>query len=305
MAIPNFKETMFPVLKFMADGQIYPKKLIIEKVAKELNISDEERQILLPSKTMYLYENRIGWGLSYMVALGKDKTDEIRQLNLIDRVGRGKYQINKLGIELSKNEAEFIKWCNKVHGKNFMSNSQKTGENLQNNTPDENLNLNLDEINNNVKSEIMDRILHNEPRFFENLALRLLEKIGYGVSVGELTQNGADGGIDGIVNEDILGFSKIYIQAKRFDKGIVGRPEIQKFVGVLATKPTKKGLFITTSKFSNEAVEFASNLQGYSVVLIDGDRLLDLMLKYKLGVQVKEIKEIFAVDNDFFDDENY
>ncbi|MBQ2431427.1 MAG: restriction endonuclease [Campylobacter sp.] len=151
----------------------------------------------------------------------------------------------------------------------------------------------------------MDRILHNEPRFFENLALRLLEKIGYGVSMGELTQNGVDGGIDGIVNEDILGFSKIYIQAKRFDKGVVGRPEIQKFVGVLAIKPTKKGLFITTSKFSNEAVEFASNLQGYSVVLIDGDRLLDLMLKYKLGVQVKEIKEIFVVDNDFFDDENY
>ncbi|MDA3049899.1 restriction endonuclease [Campylobacter sp. JMF_02 ED1] len=304
MAIPHFREMMFPILQFMNDGGEYHKKELEQHIAIHFKLDDSDKNEIYEKTKVFIYKDRVHWALSYMVALGKNKSDEIRKLNLLNRIGRGKYQINKLGAELSKNEAEFIKWCNKVYGKKFMSNLQKSDENSQN-TPDENLNLNLDEINEKVKSELLDRILQNEPRFFENLALRLLEKIGYGVSMGELTQNGADGGIDGIVNEDILGFSKIYIQAKRFDKGVVGRPEIQKFVGVLATKPTKKGLFITTSKFSNEAVEFASNLQGYSVVLIDGDRLLDLMLKYKLGVQVKEIKEIFAVDNDFFDDENY
>ncbi|MDA3047953.1 restriction endonuclease [Campylobacter sp. JMF_08 NE1] len=295
MAIPTFKEMMFPILKFMSDKQIHTRQDTMKFIVDYFKLNNEEKSIMVSSQQMFLYENRASWALSYLTG----------KINLIQRVSLGKYKITELGQKIAKSEKEFEELCNKTYTGKQNPNFKKTAENPQNNTPDENLNLNLDEINDNVKSEIMDRILHNEPRFFENLALRLLEKIGYGVSMGELTQNGADGGIDGIVNEDILGFSKIYIQAKRFDKGVVGRPEIQKFVGVLATKPTKKGLFITTSKFSNEAVEFASNLQGYSVVLIDGDRLLDLMLKYKLGVQVKEIKEIFAVDNDFFDDENY
>ncbi len=306
--IPNFKEMMFPILGFFADGEIHNRADIYNFAARHFKPSQEDMNVL-NKDGQPTFNNRADWALTYMATLGKDKSEEAQKVYLIDRVERGKYKISDLGAQLAKDEKAFKEWVAKVHGKNFFSNLKESSDhsNLNSdNTPDESLNSNLNELDNIVKSELLERILDKEPRFFEYLALRLLEKIGYGVTRGNLTQNGADGGIDGVIDEDALGFSKIYIQAKRFGRdAVVSRPEIQKFVGVLSTKPTKKGLFITTARFSKDACDFVEGLQGFAVVLIDGERLLDLMLRYKLGVQVREIKEIFAVDNDFFDEENY
>ena len=123
---------------------------------------------------------------------------------------------------------------------------------------------------------------------------------------GSSTNKGPDGGIDGIIDEDELGLSKIYIQAKRYKDGSnIGRQEIQQFIGAISNKNTKKGVFITTAKFTKEAQTFTKDSQNFSVVLIDGDRLAELMIKYKVGVQTSQIYEICKIDTDFFEENNF
>lgn len=218
----------------------------------------------------------------------------------INRIVRGEYKITKFGIGLSKDEVKFNEW--------FYGKQDKKSDEIINliddiKTADENLEDNIEIINLNLKDELINEILNKSPRFFENLALELMKKIGYDVGGSNLTQNGADGGIDGVINEDLFGFSKIYIQAKRYDKGKIGRDTLQAFAGALSNKPTTKGLFITTSTFTKEAIEFAKNHQNLSIILIDKDRLAELMIKYEIGVQVREIKKIYKIDIDFFDQE--
>lgn len=162
---------------------------------------------------------------------------------------------------------------------------------------------NFEEINNDLKNELINEILNKDSDFFEDLVLELLKKMGYGIN-SRKTSKTIDGGIDGIIDEDILGFSKIYIQAKRYDadKGsMVSKPKIQEFVGALSDKKTYKGLFITTAFFSKEAKEYAQNLQSHSIALVDRDKLAELLIEYELGVQVKDIKKIYKIDTDFFD----
>ena len=155
-----------------------------------------------------------------------------------------------------------------------------------------------------AKEKILSSILEKEPRFFEYLVTKLLEKMDYGT--GSITNKGPDGGIDGIIDEDELGLSKIYIQAKRYKDGSnIGRQEIQQFIGAISNKNTKKGVFITTAKFTKEAQTFVKDSQNFSVVLIDGDRLAELMIKYKVGVQTSQIYEICKIDTDFFDENNF
>ena len=132
----------------------------------------------------------------------------------------------------------------------------------------------------------------------------ILEKLNY--ETGSLTKKGLEGGIDGIIDEDELGLFKIYIQAKRYKDGSnISRQEIQQFIGAISNKNTKKGVFITTAKFTKEAQTFAKDSQNFSVVLIDGDRLAELMIKYKVGVQTSQIYEICKIDTDFFDENNF
>lgn len=302
MAIPQFTDMMFPILQKMSDGQVYTRKNIADFVVSYFNLTPDECNERIKNGS-FRYIGRSGWAITYLCC-SFFETKNIENAQLIDRIERGKYKINKNGLIIAQSENKFNQWLMSVYKINI---TKKTNKNDDKNkkqelTPEENISSFIDELNNSVKREILNIILDKEPRFFEYLVIKLLEKIGYGT--GQLTANGADGGIDGIIDEDVLGFSKIYIQAKRFDKQSISRPEIQKFVGVLATKPTKKGLFITTSQFSDDAKKFAETLQGYSLILIDSERLLDLMLKYKLGVQVKEVKEIFSIDNDFFDEED-
>ncbi|WP_462104787.1 restriction endonuclease [Campylobacter concisus] len=172
------------------------------------------------------------------------------------------------------------------------------------NTPDDNIDEALCKIKEELKSEILSSILEKEPRFFEYLVTKLLEKMNY--RAGNLTNKGPDGGIDDIIDEDELGLSKIYIQAKRYKDGSnIRRPEIQQFIGTISNKNTKKGVFITTAKFTKEAENFAKDNQNFSVVLIDGDKLAELMIKYKVGVQTSQIYEICKIDTDFFEENNF
>ena len=203
------------------------------------------------------------------------------------------YEITDLGKQILKSkdaQAKFEAWYDEIYKNKSSPSAEILQTATQENTP----------IAQNLKSQILDEISQKKPSFFEYLVARLLEKMSYGVGI--LTKSGTDGGIDGIIDEDELGLSQIYVQAKSW-QGAVSRPEIQKFVGAISDKQTKKGVFITTSKFSKDAEKYAANVQSHAVVLIDGERLAELMIKYKLGVQVRQNIEICDIDGDFFGDE--
>ncbi|MBR3721923.1 MAG: restriction endonuclease [Selenomonadaceae bacterium] len=165
----------------------------------------------------------------------------------------------------------------------------------------------FEQINNVLSSQLIDEIMRLTPPEFERLVVKLLLKMGYGngiVDAGTVTKQSNDGGIDGIIKEDQLGFSNIYIQAKKWDLNQkVGRPELQQFVGALQSEQAQKGLFITTTKFSNSAVEYAKNLLGVKIVLIDGITLTKLMIKHNVGVSIEHTYEIKRLDSDFFTEE--
>ena len=219
------------------------------------------------------------------------------------KTGRGVYEITDFGKQILKSkdaQAKFEAWYDEIYKNKSAPSAEISQTATQEKTPIDVIAETADELAQNLKSQILDEISQKKPSFFEYLVARLLEKMGYGV--GRLTKSGADGGIDGIIDEDELGLSQIYVQAKSW-QGAVSRPEIQKFVGAISDKQTKKGVFITTSKFSKDAERYAANVQSHTVVLIDGERLAELMIKYKLGVQVRQNIEICDIDGDFFGDE--
>ena len=163
------------------------------------------------------------------------------------------------------------------------------------------------QVNATLASELMDEVMKLTPAEFETMVVKLLLQMGYGNGIddaGVVTQQSNDGGIDGIIKEDQLGFSSIYIQAKQWALDqTVGKPEIQKFVGALQGQQAQKGLFITTAKFSSGALQYAENLLGVKIVLVDGTALTRLMIKHNLGVSIEHIYEIKRLDNDFFSEE--
>lgn len=180
-------------------------------------------------------------------------------------------------------------------------------EDLQEGTPQDNLNASMEQINKELSANLLSEIMERSPAFFEKMVVQLLLKMGYGSALedGFVTGCSGDEGIDGIIREDKLGFSSIYIQAKRWaeDKAIV-RPEIQKFVGALAGQGAQKGLFITTGTFTKEARSYVEKQLSTKVVLVDGEKLTKLMIEYNLGVSVETVYTIKKIDTDFFSEEN-
>ena len=180
-------------------------------------------------------------------------------------------------------------------------------EDLQEGTPQDNLNASMEQINKELSANLLSEIMERSPAFFEKMVVQLLLKMGYGSALedGFVTGCSGDEGIDGIIREDKLGFSSIYIQAKRWaeDKAI-GRPEIQKFVGALAGQGAQKGLFITTGAFTKEARSYVEKQLSTKVVLVDGEKLTKLMIEYNLGVSVETVYTIKKIDTDFFSEEN-
>ncbi|WP_345890012.1 restriction endonuclease [Paenibacillus dendritiformis] len=171
-------------------------------------------------------------------------------------------------------------------------------------TPGENLEYSYLVLRKELAFELLQRLKAGSPQFFEKAVVELLVKMGYGGSIsdaGKAVGKSGDGGIDGIIKEDRLGLDMIYIQAKRWE-GVVGRPEIQKFVGALQGQKARKGVFITTSSFTKEALEYVTFIDN-KVVLIDGEQLTQLMIDYNLGVSTVAVYEEKRIDLDFFSED--
>ena len=310
MAVPKYNEFFSPVLRALETGEIKHVSEIRKFALDYLNVSEEDRKAMLPSNTQRLVDNRVNWSITYL-----------RKAYLIERVARGKYKVTNTGLRVLHEKKDHVELKDLYQFDSFrqfintdtMSEEKKdlskpsVLEDLQEGTPQDNLNASMEQINKELSANLLSEIMERSPAFFEKMVVQLLLKMGYGSALedGFVTGCSGDEGIDGIIREDKLGFSSIYIQAKRWaeDKAI-GRPEIQKFVGALAGQGAQKGLFITTGTFTKEARSYVEKQLSTKVVLVDGEKLTKLMIEYNLGVSVETVYTIKKIDTDFFSEEN-
>lgn len=302
MAVPKFFEFFEAFLKAVSDGELHSAKDVRNNIAKSMKLTEEDLAEMLPSGSQRTFDNRVAWARTYLDKAG-----------LIETPMRGKYHITGEGIQaLASNEKIDLAYLEKSEEfKNFHNvTTQNTSIEIQdekNETPLEILESAHKQYLSALASQLMDEVMKLTPVEFERLVVKLLLKMGYGSGIegaGMITQASNDGGIDGIIKEDQLGFSHIYIQAKQWAlEQTVGKPEIQKFVGALQGQQAQKGLFITTAKFSSGAIQYANNLLGIKVVLVDGSALTKLMIKHSVGVSLEQTYEVKKIDSDFFAEE--
>jgi restriction system protein len=291
---------MYPLLKYAEDAAIHKISQAYEDLASEMELSEEDKSELLPSGTQQVYKNRIGWALTYLKKAG-----------LIMSEKRGHFQITDIGKEILSSgidrlDNSYLKQFDSFN--DFQNRETSSGAksivSASEQTPDEAIEAAVTEMNNTLASDLLERLKDNSPAFFEKAVVELILGMGYGGSrkeAGKIVGKSGDGGIDGIIKEDKLGLDVIYIQAKRWE-GVVSRPEIQKFVGALQGQRARKGIFITTSRFSKEAESYAENIDT-KVILIDGTRLADLMIEHNLGVTPVQTYTIKKLDTDYFVEE--
>lgn len=295
MALPKFHEMYVPSLQLLERAG---RELTVQEIKQLLrewyNIADED-YIKTSEKGNNIFSGRISWCLSGLYRSG-----------LVEKPKLGFYRITGLGhqkLHAPDSVTKFVKdetdrlYQEKTIDKVF---EQKSNDDSPNDTMDKV----YQEIKEHKKQEILSMVLQKKPSEFERLTLALLKAMGYGGAVQNAhkqTKLSHDGGIDGIIKEDILGLGHIYIQAKRYTEGNnVGRTEIQQFVGAISTAQSNKGIFITTSDFSQGAYDYANKLTDKSIVLINGDQLTEYMYEYGLGVQCETIYEIKKIDQDFW-----
>lgn len=305
MAVPGFQEVMLPLLKLLSDGKEHNFREVIETLSTKFNLTEDERKELLQSGQQ-VFNNRVGWARTYMKKAG-----------LLDSPRRAVIQITERGEKiLDKKPKEIsVKFLNQFpefvefHTAKRIDDDKELvqdSEDQQTHTPEERLEVSYQEIRKSLAQELINKVINLPPSFFERLVVELLVKMGYGGSIkdaGKAIGKSGDEGIDGTIKEDKLGLDIIYIQAKRWQKGnIVGRPEIHKFIGALAGQGAKKGIFITTSFFSKDALEFAPKNET-KIVLIDGAQLAQYMIDFNLGVTLQQVYELKRLDGDYFGDE--
>ncbi|ALB40321.1 restriction endonuclease [Anabaena sp. WA102] len=303
MTIPDFQTIMLPLLQYASDGKEHSLREAITYLADVFNLSDEERKELLSSGQQAVFDNRVGWARTYLKKAG-----------LFISPKRGFFQITDRGRDiLIQNPSEInLKFLNQfpefIEFKTTKKDNDKSEPEIieiSETTPQESIEFGYQKIRKELELELLNRVKSCSPDFFERLVVDLLVKMGYGGSrrdAGRAIGKSGDGGIDGIIKEDKLGLDIVYIQAKRWDNTVVGRPEIQKFVGALHGQRARKGVFITTSRFSQEAREYVSIIDS-KIVLIDGQELAQLMIDNHVGVSTVSIYEIKKIDSDYFTDE--
>ncbi len=307
MAVPKFFEFFEAFLKAVNDGELHSAKEVRSIIEKEMSLSEVELAEMLPSGKQRTFDNRVAWARTYLDKAG-----------LIETPLRGKYRITEAGkqallsgtkIDISYlDNSENFRAFHSIDSHNTEGNSTPDQSETPNESPLEVLEGAYQQLTSTLADQLMGEVIKLTANEFERLVVKLLLKMGYGSGIdkaGIVTQQSNDGGIDGIIKEDQLGFSQIYIQAKKWDVSrTVNRPDVQGFVGALQGQQAQKGLFITTARFSQGATDYVNNLHNsVKVVLVDGESLTRLMIKHNLGVSVEEVYEVKKLDSDFFADE--
>jgi restriction system protein len=300
MPIPDFQSIMLPLLRAIADGRSSSYREVVDLLADEFKLTKEERKALHPNGVVNIFYNRVAWA----------KTD-LQKAGLIESIQRGSFQITPAGIQLLKKPPEKINRKFLMQFENFnkyQDKSKQQSVDIDDNdhikTPEEYIEEGYNTIKQNLSIELLEMIKSCSAKFFEILVVDLLLKMGYGGSrldAGRAIGQSRDGGIDGIINEDKLGLDIIYIQAKKWNEQVPVK-EIRDFAGALLGKKAKKGIFITTSGFPKSAYDYVSGIE-HKIILIDGEKLTDLMIEHNVGVTVQNSYEIKKMDTDYFSEE--
>lgn len=307
MPVPDFQTVMRPLLVALAERSPRSAGELRDAVADALSVDEQDRAVLLPSGKQTVFANRIGWALSHM---GKAE--------LVDRPARGQYALAERGRavlseHLERVDMSVLSRFPEYQAFRALRHDEPTNAGQSDVSevaaavdlsPSEAVGRLVEEADAAVAVDLLDRILAQPPVFLERLALRVLRALGYGgrETLLEHTGKPGDGGLDGIVRQDALGLDLVGVQAKRYDKeSVVHRPELQAFAGALQGAQTSRGVFVTTGSFSSGAKQFADQV-GLRIVLIDGRTLTRLMVRYNVGVVVRETFDLKAVDEEFFDD---
>ncbi len=301
MAIPDYQSIMLPLLKLASNKKEHSMHDTIEKLAALFNLSDSERQELLPSGQQEIFDNRVGWARTYLKKAGLIDSPK-RGVFVITEEGLGALKSNppKINVSFLRRYPKFVEFQTvKKESKDF-----EEGEVFAQQTPEESLEYGYQKLRQALAQDLLSKIKSCSPIFFEKLVVELLVKMGYGGSrrdAGQAIGKSGDEGIDGIIKEDKLGLDVIYIQAKKWE-GVVGRPEIMKFVGALQGQHARKGIFITTSYFTEDAIQYARKIDS-KIILLDGDELSKLMIDHDIGVARMASYDIKRIDSDYFSEE--
>ncbi len=312
MPVPEFYRFIRPALVLLADGQSLQLRDIEKRLADQFGLSAQDREDLIPSGRCTRVYDRTQWALTYL-----------RQAKLVESAGRGINRLTERGREYLKSAPEIIKPEDLLQFPEFadfkirrkpatVSDGAQPSTSVDTTaalvaattmTPEEAMGTAYAALNSALAQDLLERVKAMPPVFFEQLIVKLMLRLGYGGTAddaGQTLGKSGDGGVDGVINQDKLGLEKIYLQAKRWTDGTVGRPEIQRFIGALSGQGASKGVFITTSTFSQEAREFARFVPNFKISLVDGVELARLMIEHNLGVSLVERYEVKRVDSDFF-----
>lgn len=299
MSVPKYFEMHKPTLKFLSDGKIHTSREIKAFLIDYFHLSNEDVMLLLPSGRTTYFSNRASWARTYLKNAG-----------LIESPAKGKFIITEEGKKAFLESPEIIDSDYLMKYDSFRAFKNRTQsedtdiqKSLEDNseTPDDALENAFKQINDSLADDILSEVMKLSPTAFEKMVMDLMSKMGYGTfeNAAMRTAVTGDEGIDGIIMEDKLGFNLIYIQAKRWnEEHPVGRPEVQAFVGAIAGKGGK-GLFVTTSKFTKQAIDYA---KSQHIILMDGNKLANFMIEYNFGVSIKKTFEIKVIDTDVFSD---
>jgi restriction system protein len=313
MPLPTYEDAMLPVPQSLADGESRHRHDIVDAVAERLGVTGPEFDLMLPSGQQAVFPNRVGWAISYLT-----------NAHVIERVARARYRITDAGRSLLAERPVRVDNSVLMRFDAFREFRQRARSNdrvredgddgslrpdtetpitrLDSASPEELIESGARQIRNTLVEDLLERIAANSPQFFERLVVDVLVAMGYGGAFGEVLQSmgqSGDGGIDGIIKADKLGLDFVYVQAKRWQRS-VGRPDVQQFAGSLAGERATKGVFITTSTFTNEAEAYVRGLTT-RISLVDGRQLAGLMIDHGVGVTEARTVRIHRIDEDFFD----
>jgi restriction system protein len=308
MSIPDYQTFMLPVLKKSQNGEV-KISTVIEELSEEFNLTEDEKAELLPSGKQTIVANRIHWAKTYLKQAGLIEATRRAHFVISDR-GRAVLAKNPDAIDARMLE-EFDEFQDFKNRRGTQDSSRPQADNNDSSvessskTPDEIMRAAHRKIEDTLRAEMLEKIRTASPAFFEGLVVNLLVAMGYGGSVtdaGRAIGRAGDGGVDGVIDQDALGLDRVYIQAKRYGDGNnVGPGAIRDFFGSLDRFKATKGLFVTTSAFTNEAVETAQ-LLSKRIVLIDSETLTKLMVRYNVGCRVEDTLFLRRLDEDFFSD---
>lgn len=296
MSMPKFHQTLLPILKVLSHGKEQETGDLPDQILQQglINLSDEELSERT-NKGDSRFHDRVWWGTTYL-----------KQGRFIERPARGTIKITEKGLEyLKTNPQEMtLQWLKKdkdyaAYVPQRSKNSVKEDADTEDLSPNDLIEKGFIDLEESLKKELLDKLHESNPYYFEKLVLKLFKKMGYGDF--KETPKSRDGGIDGIINQDQLGVERIFIQAKRYAVGNkVREPDIRNFIGAMSGD-VSKGIFVTTSFFDDSAIKKASDARNHKIILIDGDELVSLMIKYNVGVQTRNVYEVKEVDEDFFE----